>query len=416
MKDRYDEIEEVKIGKTFSEVEKFNPFHDSLGKFSNKMGFKTYSANPKTKAGQMAIARSDAAGHGYTINVHRESKGENIKQNQNWITTGKKPRVPAAQSARLQQLAARGTRSKPAGQAKPKTTQAASKPQTNTPKPQATQAAKPTPKPNQQTQAAPKQPAANAQGSTLAQSVADVKLTSNQKLALQPRNENRQATRTKKVANDNDQSRVAGKDISKKFDIGKMKTSKNPIDAVAEAQGWNKGSTVTNDRDLFDKAALKSGRVMIRTVHKDNRSGDSADTVCKKTMTNGNYSLGGSGAQLWGSGMYVVDCKINPNGSARSMGSDVAMAQAHSFGYGDKQMMITVHPDAKIANPATARKIRSEFYNLSIKDRSRFGNDQNAYIASKGYDGARWDMDIDPTGYTTVFNKSALIFYGGVAG
>lgn len=55
MKDRYDVLEEV---------EKFNPFHDSLGKFSNKMGFKTYSANPKTKAGQMAIARSDAAGHG----------------------------------------------------------------------------------------------------------------------------------------------------------------------------------------------------------------------------------------------------------------------------------------------------------------------------------------------------------------
>lgn len=57
------------------EVQKFNPFHDSLGRFANKMGFKTYSANPKTKAGAMAISRSYKGGHGRTMNVHRESIG-----------------------------------------------------------------------------------------------------------------------------------------------------------------------------------------------------------------------------------------------------------------------------------------------------------------------------------------------------
>lgn len=85
------------VAKTFDEVLKFNPFHDAKGRFASSKGFKTYSANPKSKAGAMAIGRSAAAGHGQTMNVHRESKGENIAQNDHWIKTGQKPAVPAAQ-------------------------------------------------------------------------------------------------------------------------------------------------------------------------------------------------------------------------------------------------------------------------------------------------------------------------------
>lgn len=40
--------------------------------------------------------RSHQAGHGRVLNVHRESKGESITQNANWLKTGKKPAVPAA--------------------------------------------------------------------------------------------------------------------------------------------------------------------------------------------------------------------------------------------------------------------------------------------------------------------------------
>lgn len=98
-KEYYDELKRKKpLAKTFDEILKFNPFHDALGRFASSSGFKTYSANPKTKAGQLAIGRSDAAGHGATMNVHRESKGENIRQNQHWISTGQKPAVPAAQA------------------------------------------------------------------------------------------------------------------------------------------------------------------------------------------------------------------------------------------------------------------------------------------------------------------------------
>ena len=49
------------------------------------MGFSTYSANPKLKAAQPSINRSARAGYGRTLNVHRESKGENIGQNYLWL-------------------------------------------------------------------------------------------------------------------------------------------------------------------------------------------------------------------------------------------------------------------------------------------------------------------------------------------
>lgn len=92
------------LAKTFEEICKFNPFHDARGRFASARGFKTYSANPKSKAGAMAIQRSNMAGHGRTLNVHAESKGESIQQNADWLATGKKPKVPAATSrARYQQ-------------------------------------------------------------------------------------------------------------------------------------------------------------------------------------------------------------------------------------------------------------------------------------------------------------------------
>lgn len=76
------------VAKTFSEVLKFNPFHDAKGRFSDKNGFATYSANPKTKAGALAISRSAQAGHGTTFNSHKESQGENINQNYSWLNGG----------------------------------------------------------------------------------------------------------------------------------------------------------------------------------------------------------------------------------------------------------------------------------------------------------------------------------------
>ena len=83
--------EEISVAKTFNEILKFNPFHDRIGRFSNKFGFSSYSANPKMKAAQPSITRSAQFGHGRTLNVHRESKGENIGQNYLWLHGHRNP-------------------------------------------------------------------------------------------------------------------------------------------------------------------------------------------------------------------------------------------------------------------------------------------------------------------------------------
>lgn len=84
-------MDDSRAAMTFHEIMKFNPFHDRLGRFANKMGFSTYSANPKLKAAQPSIIRSARYGHGRTMNVHRESKGENIEQNYVWLHGHSKP-------------------------------------------------------------------------------------------------------------------------------------------------------------------------------------------------------------------------------------------------------------------------------------------------------------------------------------
>lgn len=387
-----EEAKTIRTAKSFSEVRKFNPFHDSLGKFSSASGMRTYSANPKTRAGQMAIARS-SVNHGHVLNVHRESKGESIGQNQQWITSGKFNGAPVATTGHY----GGNPKKNPGPNVKPKATA-----NTNT---------QPQPKqPAQQHQNAP-QNTSQSNGS-LAADVANVKITATQKNALRARGANGKVTQTTKVADDHYQDRVDGQDISATFDIKKMNTKKDPIDAIAEAQGWNKAPTVTNDRDVFDKAAMQAGRVMIRTVHASNVTGETANEVATSTMTNGNYSLGGSGGTALGTGRYFVDTNIK--GSQLST-ANIKAGQQASYWYGDKQMMATVHPNARIATPTQGSQLQSQFFNLSPKQRARFGNDVNTYIASKGYDGVKWNSDLDPTAYTTMFNISAMIFYGGVA-
>lgn len=364
------------LAKTFEEICKFNPFHDARGRFASARGFKTYSANPKSKAGAMAIQRSNMAGHGRTLNVHAESKGESIQQNADWLATGKKPKVPAATSrARYQQR-----------------------------------------KQKQQQTTLNQKPKANLQADSkqLSQDLSNVTVTSSEKLAIKPRNRNGMiAEKVTRVADDNYQPRVQGKDISKTFDQNSIKGKKRAIDKVVEMQGWNKPATVTNDLELFQKAAIKSGRVMYRSV---NGSGsESANQICQKILTDPSTSLGGNGGKVYGGGMYLTDCKITPGTTnARRLASNLRASSNESYYYGNKQMMATIHPDAKIATPTQANTMKKHFYfNMTREEQSKFGNDVGAYIASKGYDGAKWHADNSPTAYTTMYNKSAMIFYGG---
>ena len=181
---------------TIVHVRKFNPFHDALGRFASKNGFKTYSANPKMRAAQPSIIRSAQAGHGHTLNVHRESKGENIGQNYDWMQ-GKPYGGPAAST-------------------KPP----ASKPTAPKPETPPTASSKP------------------ATGQSIEDAVKNVPLSDGQKQALQARGKWGDPCQTKKIADDQNGARVAGKDISKSFDAQKdALPGEKAIDAVARAQG-----------------------------------------------------------------------------------------------------------------------------------------------------------------------------------
>ena len=384
-----EEIEEIEeVGKSaftsesgcdiIEEVQKFNPFHDALGRFVSKNGFKTYSANPKSKAGQMAISRSAQAGHGHTMNVHRESKGENINQNYDWMQ-GKPYGKPAAS-------AAPATASKPAAGK-----QTAEKPKTP--------------------------PAASTKPTTdqdIETAVANINLSSEQKQALQARDSTRQPCSTKKIVDDYAGTRINGQDISKTFDAQKSKGSGTAVDAVVRAQGWDTAPpTITSDRDTFEKLCFANGHVLMRTVHAG--QGKTSTEIAVQTMTRSDVPLNASGSTAYGGGMYMVDTRIHLTASAWGVGNRVALGQDESYGYGDTQMMATFRPGAKIATPAQAQAMHNEFQALTHKDRARFNYDYGAYIASKGYDGAKWHKDSDPAAYLTVYNKSALVFFSEVA-
>ena len=426
----YDKIEVVEKGVDEVEVvEKFNPFHDSAGKFSNKNGFKTYSANPNTRAGAMAIARSAAAGHMNTINVHRDARstGMTIRQNANWLGQGHQQTRGQAGSATLNRrvepiaglagASAAGAswqyqnaqQGRTTGQAKQPAQQAQQQPQ------------KPAPAKQTQTQQAQQKPAQQQQqtqqngdpNQSLKNQVQDVYMSSGDKLANQPRDGSGRPTTTTNVAKAHYQDRVDGKDISNTVDVTKSKSRKDPIDQIAELQGWNKSPTVTDDLETFQKAAKKSGCVMIRSVTSNGRTGQSADDVCKSTMTDGNSPLGGSGGKWYGAGMYMVKTTYGTD-TGRNLAKKINQGQNESYFYGGTQMMATVHPKAKIATPAQANKLQSDYYRLSSSQQKKYGG-YGEYIASKGYDGAQWHADSSPTAYVTVYNKSALIFYSGVA-
>lgn len=416
----YDKIEVVEKGVDhIEEVEKFNPFHDALGRFSNKNGFSSYSANPNTKAGAMAIARSAAAGHGNTMNVHHDSYGETIRQNANWIGRGKQqsPRQQGAATLRsrvepvagLGGASATGASWQHQNQAQGRTTSGKQPAQPQKPAP----AKQPQP---QQAQQNPAQQQPNGTATTgqsaLANHVANVQLRTSDKIAIAPRDALGRPTTSKTVAKNHDQKRVAGKDISDSVDVTQTSSRRDAIDQVAALQGWNKAPTVTDNLEVFQKATKQSGQLLVRTVHKDGATGKSSIDICKDTMGDGDAALGGGGGRFFGGGLYMVGASVT-GVTGKSLGQRVSASQQHSFNYGDTQMMATVHPSAKIATPSQARQMQNDFYNMPYSKQAKYGNDYGAYIASKGYDGAQWHSRNDP--YITMYNKSAMIFYAGVA-
>lgn len=395
---KYDTIEVVeKNVDEITVVEKFNPFHDSRGRFSNKNGFKSYSANPNTKAGAMAISRSAAAGHMNTVNVHREaqSTGATIRANANWLGQGHQQTRSQTGAATLNR------RVEPAAGLAGASATGASWQFQNQRQGRTTG---PNKQPAQQAQQAQQKPAAQKPTKPQAQP---------QKPAQQPQ---QQQQAPKKPASD--RQPVDGKDISKtfKYDTRKGGTA---LDQVAEQQGYKGKPQVIKDQTEFSAAVKASGIMAYRTIDSgvDKVTGNYKTGVqfADDLKNSDSFAHNGTGARVYGSGIYIAATRNPVQGRAPSR-AETNNAKKDSKAYGSsnaKTVAMTLSPSAKIADYNT---ILNEYNNIPVRTRTaKYGMDRKdgvaAYAASKGYDAVRttvWNCD-----YIVVYNRSKLICYDG---
>ncbi len=382
---RYDTIVEVEKNiDEIVEVEKFNPFHDSAGKFSSSNGFKTYSANPNTRAGAMAIARSAAAGHGNTMNVHRQSYGENIRQNANWLGRGKQQssrqqgnatlRSRVEPSAGLAGASATGASWQYQNQQQGRTTRPSTKPQ---PKQQSTSSNQNTNKPT------PKQA---------------------------PQNQQQAAQTTQQQSQTPNHTIATGKDISKNL-ISSRKSYN--VNEVADMQGFRGKPKVVSQAE-FDQAVKDSGFIAYRTIRpgknvvtgKQTTSSEFADII--KNGDSKSFSLNGSGGQCYGGGLYIAATQNPKRGTVPSKSqSKDALDDSHCYGKRrvSTTVSMTLDPSAKVGDYASvSKKLQKDF-----SAQATFGNDVGAYAASLGYDALKATNAGYKCDYITVYNRTKLI-------
>ena len=354
-------------------VSKFNPFHDARGRFSNKHGFSTYSANPKTTAGAKAISRSAQAGHGRTLNVHRESKGESIQQNANWLATGKKPAVPAAVSRQRYQ------------QRKLKQQQ----------------------QQQQQQQAAAQKPAQ--------------KPTQKPPDAQKPKTSPDTPSKTKgSVADGRAANAVDGKDLSGKFRFDNNSNDYS-IEQVIKAQGFDGKPTVTTDKAAFAAACKASNFIAKRGIGaSDQRTLDAYD----RELKTGEFYVKCTGGSVHGYGMYAASVAANGRNARTGVRDAEGTAQAYAYGSrAQKIYTMTLDKSAKVGDESTLKrqmKQDTEFQKVcnSSNMRSWYTQDVGVYAAYKGYDAyisgrGRTVSDGSSSDYTVILNRSKVIILDG---
>lgn len=380
MKDQYDQIAEVDtIVEKSEDVEKFNPWHDARGRFASA-GRGSFSANPKTKAGQMAIARAYQGGHQTAFNRHKESKGENVHQNYSWInSTGRKGSFPGTR----QQPGYTGTTSRRGLNARTRTL-------TNT-------------KPVNHL------PNSLRPGATASKP----KSTSNQ-TASKPKTTSKPAASAQAPASNH--TMVSGKNITRTY-TPKYTQSDKIMDEIATAQGYKGQGRVEKDYSKFQSAVKNSGIVMYRTLS------DGTDVISKqpkkasefidmlKTGDEKHLSLNGSGGSAYGEGIYTAAAHAKPgstpNKRHQMQAADDSATYAGRPG-GGKTVAMTLDPSAKVGD---YYQIYNEFQKLPRREQKKWGYDEGVYAAAKGYDAVTNRSSGNNTSYTIVYNRTKLIFF-----
>lgn len=323
------------------------------------MGFKTYSANPKLKAAQPSIMRAHQAGHGRVLNHHRESKGESITQNANWLQTGQKPRVPAAVSRQRYQ------------QRKLQQQQQQQNSQNSAQKPAQKPTAPPKPAP-------PPQPSGVAAGKA--------------------------------------QNAVDGQDLAGKFQF--KGTSQYTIEQVIQAQGFDGLPTVTKNAADFAKACQASNFIAKRGVGaSDQRTLNAYDQALKT----GEFYVKCRGGSYHGYGMYAASVAANGKKAASGVSDAESTAKGYALNGGSRSKIYTMTLDksAKIGNEyAISRQMQSDMaYQRMCRNSTinwRYTQDVGVYAAYKGYDayiakGGRSSKDGSSSDYTVILNRSKVI-------
>lgn len=437
MSKKYDKIEEVEKNiDHIEEVQKFNPFHDSKGRFSNKHGFASYSANPNTRAGAMAIARSAATGHGKTVNVHPKSFGEDIDQNVKWMGNGKltgnggRVRNAATHLQFKEKYRGLGTAANTGADwqnsnriagyttrpPKSGTTPNGGQPATPKANPQPKTQAKPQPNPQKQP---PGQSstgtAAGAQQAATKPPSGTVRVKQRMKSGQTMDADFDQST-VKGAKNKEFRGTAEGRDLTKEFKRAAATDSYSGesryTNQVLDLQGFNSPMKRVSQAE-FNKLVQAHGDVFMREVGSAhiNGKGVTAKGMKRAYSTENDMKLNGTGGRAYGDGLYTASAaqkaynnKSYYNGiTDPKLHSDV---RAEVKGYGDGK---TVMKMAWLKKPKIAlqNQIEQEFNSLPLAERRRFGNHVNTYAAAKGYDAIRTSRSWQDC-YMVVLNRSKV--------
>lgn len=387
-------------------VEKFNPFHDSRGRFSNSRGYASYSANPKTKAGQMAIDRSTRAGYGAVMNVHRESKGENIRQNDNWVKSGQKPTPSQLSRAQANAPKTVSQARQNAHTNRVKGTMGAT--ETATARHQPRPKKQPQQAQNQQTQAQQNQ-AQQVQTSAKAVRVTQ-KMNSGVTMDVDFDTTNVAGARNKEF-----RGTAHGKDLTKTFDATKMtatdsyRGSDRFTDKVADMQGFNSPMKRVSQAE-WDQLAKANGDVFQREVDASYVNGRKVTAKGMKAAYSeeNDMKMNGTGGRAFGDGIYAASAAMEAYNSGGRFKDHLdpgaqANCRADIRGYGDGKTVLKM---AWLSKPriANENKVKAEFNRLSQAEQAKYGYHLNTYVCAKGYDAMR----TCGRRYMVVFNRSKV--------
>lgn len=319
------------------------------------------------RAAQPSILRSNQAGHGRVLNHHRESKGESIKQNANWLATGQKPKVPAAVSRQRRQ------------QWQQRQQQQAQQQQNTAQKPPAAQKPQTPPQPQPQ-------PQQTAQNTAISSG---------------------QATNA-----------VNGKNLTGKFQFQRNSTD-YAIEQVIKAQGFDGKPTLTSDKKAFAAACSASDFIAKRGVGaSDKRTLDAYDQALKT----GDFYVKCSGGSVHGYGMYCASLKAN--GSSAQSGLQHAENTAKIYASGNSAQKIYTMTLDKSAKIGTESRLKAQMKKDTAFQQacnasgmnSRYTYDVGVYAAYKGYDAfiadnGRSSQSGSSSDYTVILNRSKVIIY-----